>query len=72
MSAFGNFMLMMFLFPRAREMLDDTPVDSTAEYHLSGWMQMKKFLEWIHRFITFSRPIERKLLILLLRLESRT
>jgi hypothetical protein len=73
MSAFGNFMPMMFVFPLARdnkELLDDAPPGSTAEYHLSGWMQTEIFLKWFHRFIEFSKPTERKLL--LLRLESRT
>jgi hypothetical protein len=41
MSASGNFMPMIFVFPLAREnkeLLDDAPPGSTAEYHFSGWM----------------------------------
>jgi hypothetical protein len=69
MSASGNFMLMMFVFPRAREnkeLLDDAPPGSTAEYHISGWMQMEIFLKWFHRFIEISMQTERKPLVLLL------
>jgi hypothetical protein len=42
MNASGNFMPTMFVFPRAREnkeLLDDAPPGSTAEYHPSGRMQ---------------------------------
>jgi hypothetical protein len=48
MSAFGNFMPTMFVFPLDREnkeLLDDAPPGSTAEYHLSGWMQTEIFLK---------------------------
>jgi hypothetical protein len=61
-SVFGSFMPVMFVFPRAREnkeLLDDAPPGSTAEYHLSGWMQMEIFLKRFHRFIEFSKPTER-------------
>jgi hypothetical protein len=73
MSVFGNFLPMTFVFPRARqhkELLDGAPPGSTAEYHQSGWVQMKIFLKWFHRFTELSKPTERKLL--LLRLESQT
>jgi hypothetical protein len=73
MSAFGNFVLMIFVFPWARENkepLDDAPPGSTAEYHLSGWMQTEILLKWFHLSIEFSKLTERKLF--LLPLESRT
>jgi hypothetical protein len=69
MSASGNFVPTIFVFPRAREnkeLLDDAPPGSTAEYHPSGWMQTEVFLKWIHRFIKISNPTERKPLVLLL------
>jgi hypothetical protein len=69
MSASGNFVPVIFVFPLARhnkELLDDVPPGSTAEYHLSGWMQTEIFLKWFHRFIEISVPTERKLLVLLL------
>jgi hypothetical protein len=72
MSASDNFVPTMLVFPLAREnkeLLDDAPPGSTAEYHLSGWMQTEIFLKWFHSFIAFSKPTERKLL--LLRSESR-
>jgi hypothetical protein len=69
MSASGNFMLTMSVFPRAtqnKELLDDAPPGSTAEYHPSGWMQMEIFPKWFHCFIEISMPTERKPLVLLL------
>jgi hypothetical protein len=54
MSASGNFMPMMFLFPLTtenKELLDDVPPGSTAEYHLSGWMKTEIFIKGFHRFI---------------------
>jgi hypothetical protein len=69
MSASGNFMPTMFVFPQATEMkelLYDAPPGSTVEYHPSGWMQTEIFLKWFHRFIKISMPTERKPLVLLL------
>jgi hypothetical protein len=66
MSASGNFVPTMFVFPRVREnkeLLDDAPPGSTAEYHYSGWMQTEIFLKWFHRFIEISKPAERKPLV---------
>jgi hypothetical protein len=69
MSASCNFMPMVLVFPLAREnkeLLDDAPPGSTAEYHLSGWMQTEIFLKWFRRFIEISMPTERKSLVLVL------
>jgi hypothetical protein len=69
MSASGNFVPMMFVFPLAREnkeLLDNASPGSTAEYHLSGWMQTEIFLMWLHSFIEISMPTERTPLVLLL------
>jgi hypothetical protein len=59
----------MFVFPQAREnkeLLDDVPPGSTAEYNFSGWMQTEIFLKRFHRFIEISMPTERKFLVLIL------
>jgi hypothetical protein len=69
MSTSGNFVPMMFVFPLAREnkeLLDNAPPGSTAEFHLSGWMQTEILLKWFHRFIEISMPTERTPLVLLL------
>jgi hypothetical protein len=69
MSAFGNFVPIMFVFPRAREnkeLLNDAPPGSTAEYHYSDWMQTEIFLKWFCRVIEISKVTERKSLVLLL------
>jgi hypothetical protein len=63
MSASGNFVPMIFVFPLTREnkgLLDDAPPGSTAEYHFSGWMQTEIFLKWFRRFIEISMLTERK------------
>jgi hypothetical protein len=54
MSASGNFMPTMFVFSLTtenKELLDGAPPGSTAEYHLSGWMQTEIFLKGFHHFI---------------------
>jgi hypothetical protein len=69
MSASGNFVSTMFVFPRARqnkELLDDAPPGSTTEDHFSGWMQTETLLKWFHRFIEISKPTEKKRVVLLL------
>jgi hypothetical protein len=76
MSAYGNFVPTMFVFPRAREnkeQVDYAPPGSTADHHSSGWMQTEIFLKWFQSFIEISKPTERKPLVLLLHgLESHT
>lgn len=69
MSAAGNYMPTMFVFPRAREnplLLDETPPGSIAKYHPSGWMQSDIFLFWFKSFIQFSRPSAEKPVLLIL------
>jgi len=69
MSASGNYMPIMFVFPRQRakqELLDDAPPGTTAEYHPSGWMQKDIFVKWFQRFVEFSKPTEEKPVLLLL------
>jgi hypothetical protein len=46
MSAFDIPKPMMLVFPRTREnkdLLDNSPPDSTAEYHFSRWIKRKYF-----------------------------
>ncbi|KAJ8949640.1 hypothetical protein NQ318_010056 [Aromia moschata] len=69
MSAAGNFMPSMFVFPRVRakpELLDDTPPGSTAEYNASGWMQKDTFFKWFRRFIDFTKHSNDRPVLLLL------
>lgn len=69
MSAAGNYMPIMFVFPRKKanqELLEGTPPGTSAEYHESGWMQKDIFLKWFERFITFARPTEEDPVLLLL------
>jgi hypothetical protein len=51
MSASGNFVPTMCLFLREiknKDLLDDAPPDSTADYHPSGWIQKDIFQKWFH------------------------
>lgn len=69
MSAAGNFMPTMFIFPRTREnpvLLDEAPPGSFAKYHSSGWIQSHIFLSWFEKFIEFSKPSKDKPVLLLL------
>lgn len=69
MSASGNFMPTMFIFPRKRDnplLLDDAPPGSFAQYHPSGWMQSDIFVCWFRKFIEFSKPTPEKPVLLIL------
>jgi len=69
MSASGNFMPTMFVFPRKREnpiLMDDAPPGSFAQYHPSGWMQSEIFIFWFKKFIEFSKPSAEKPVLLIL------
>ncbi|KAJ8896954.1 hypothetical protein PR048_002300 [Dryococelus australis] len=65
----GNFMPLMFIFPRKRqnnEFLDHAPPGTTDEYHESGWMQKYIFVAWFKRFVAFTNPTADKPVLLLL------
>ncbi|XP_056645002.1 uncharacterized protein LOC130450573 [Diorhabda sublineata] len=65
----GNYMLIMFVFPRKKanqELLEGIPPGTSAKYHESGWMQKDIFLKWFKRFINFAKPTERHPVLLLL------
>lgn len=69
MSAAGDYMPPMFIFPRKREkieLLDDAPPGSTAEFHPSGWIQKEIFIKWFKRFLTKANPSAEKPVLLLL------
>lgn len=69
MSATGNYLPLMFIFPRKREnfeLLDHAPPGSFAQFHESGWMQKEIFVFWFKKFIEFTNPsAERPVLLLL-------
>nr|XP_047124214.1 uncharacterized protein LOC124806949 [Hydra vulgaris] len=57
MSASGNFIPPMFVFPRCRmkpELLDAAPPGSIGVAHPSGWMQTDLFLKWFEHFVYHS------------------
>lgn len=69
MSAAGNFMPPMYIFPRKREnplLMDEAPPGSFAIYHESGWIQKESFLIWFKKFLDFSSPKPDKPVLLLL------
>lgn len=69
MSASGNFMPPMFVFPRKKEnkmLMDDASPGSFAAYHESGWLTKESFILWFERFVQFSNPSENKPVLLIL------
>lgn len=69
MSASGNFMPPMFIFPRVRMkdcLLDNAPPNSTAMCHKTGWMQLDIFFEWFKKFVSWSRASKENMVLLLL------
>ncbi|KAG8233472.1 hypothetical protein J437_LFUL014018 [Ladona fulva] len=76
MSASGNFMSPMHVFPRKQEnplLMDDTPPEFFASYTESGWVNKESFVVWFKKFIEFSNPSPNKPVLLILnRHESHT
>lgn len=69
MSADGNFMPTMFVFPRKRQnpaLMDDALPGSFAYYHESGWITTESFLVWFKNFLEFSNSTPEKPVLLLL------
>ena len=55
MSAAGEYVPPMFVFPRKRmktELMDRAPPGSIAEAHETGWMQSDICVRWFQHFIT--------------------
>ncbi|KAG8229218.1 hypothetical protein J437_LFUL008854 [Ladona fulva] len=69
MSASGNFMPPMFVFPRKQEnslLMNDAPPGSFACYNESEWINKESFVVWFKKFIEFSNPLPNKPLLLIL------
>ncbi|XP_014677801.1 PREDICTED: tigger transposable element-derived protein 6-like isoform X2 [Priapulus caudatus] len=69
MSATGQFIPPLFIFPRVREnrqLMDAAPPGAVAAYHKSGWMQVDIFVRWFRHFIQQSgATVENKVLLIL-------
>ncbi|XP_072384019.1 uncharacterized protein [Diabrotica undecimpunctata] len=68
MSAAGNYMPTMFIFPRKREnpaLMDDGLAGSFAFFHETGWITTESFLVWFKQFVEFSNPKPDKPVLLL-------
>ena len=69
MSASGNFMPPMLIFPRVKEnpdFLKDASPGCWAEFHKSGWIQEEIFTKWFMKFSDFAHPTKEKPILLLL------
>ncbi|XP_065671974.1 uncharacterized protein LOC136089813 [Hydra vulgaris] len=59
MSASGNFVPLLFVFPRVHmksELMDAAPPSSIAVCHPSGWMQSDIFVTWFMHFVKYANP----------------
>jgi hypothetical protein len=59
MSASGNFVPPLFVFPRCRmkpDLMDNAPPGSQGVAHPSGWMQSDIFLKWFEHFVRQTHP----------------
>ena len=68
-NAAGNFVPIMFVFPRKREnplLMDDAPSGLFAVYHESGWFNKETFLVWFKKFVEHSYPGHKKPVLLIL------
>ena len=68
-SALGNTMPPLFVFPRAKnnpQLLRGAPEGSVQDNAKSGWMQSDIFFRWLERFITFTNAsVEAPVLLIL-------
>ena len=68
-SALGNTMPPLFVFPRAKnnpQLLRGAPEGSVQDNAKSGWMQSDIFFRWLERFITFTNSsVEAPVLLIL-------
>lgn len=68
-SACGNYIPPMFVYPRARvrhEFLDRGPVGAIAKANKSGWITEELFMDWFQHFINHVQPKTRQQPTLLL------
>jgi len=69
MSAGGNFIPPMIIFPRVRmkpELQDGAPPGTIFHCHPSGWMQLEIFTEWFQHFINHAKPTAEDPVLLIL------
>ncbi|XP_025195696.1 tigger transposable element-derived protein 6-like [Melanaphis sacchari] len=69
MSAGGNFIPPMIIFPRVRmkaELQDGAPPGTIFHCHPSGWMQLDIFTEWFQHFINHAKPTAEDPVLLIL------
>lgn len=69
MSASGNFIPPLLIFPRTRmkaELLDGAPPGTISVCHPSGWIQSEIFVEWLNHFISSVKPKKEDPVLLLL------
>ncbi|XP_046677400.1 MFS-type transporter clz9-like [Homalodisca vitripennis] len=69
MSASGNFVPPMLVFPRKRmkpELMDGAPPGSIAACHISGWIQTDLFTKWFTHFISYVKPTKDDPVVLIL------
>lgn len=68
-SAAGNYLPPMFVFPRQREnprLMDDTPPGSFAAYNKTGWINKESFILWFKKFVQIANPSHERPVLLLL------
>lgn len=69
MSASGNFVPPMLVFPRKRmkpELMDGAPPGSISGCHVSGWIQTDLFTKWFAHFISYVKPTKDDPVVLIL------
>lgn len=69
MSASGNFIPPLMIFPRVRmnpDFIDGAPPATLVVCHPSGWMQSHIFVQWLEHFIKQTNPTESNPVLLLL------
>lgn len=69
MSATGQFIPPLFIFPRKRmneRLMIGAPTESCAFPTTSGWMTTEAFLKWMQHFVSFAKPTENDPVLLLI------
>ncbi|XP_004209959.1 uncharacterized protein LOC101236424 [Hydra vulgaris] len=67
MSASGNFVPPLFVFPRVHmkyELMDAAPPSLIAVCHPSGWMQSNTFVTWFMHFVKYVSPTKHEPVLL--------
>lgn len=69
MSAGGNFVPPMIIFPRQRmkaELTDGAPPGTVFSCNVSGWMMLDVFVQWFDHFLSHAKPTENDPVLLIL------